>query len=154
MLDPPRVKVDAAQAERIAWRILQDWTMAQMAILETEMVAMDQVFLPYMVNSAGETVYELYQSRQLLLGEVPMTNLERRALLGDKGPGRVHRKRHLLPCPCCGGTAELKQISGRWAVCCKTIASGQGYLTTKQDPSPPGTPLSPPIGRCGTCNFK
>lgn len=69
VLATQKVKVDAAQAERIAWRILRDWTMAQMAILETEMVAMDQVFLPYMVNSAGETVYELYQSQQLLLGD-------------------------------------------------------------------------------------
>lgn len=66
-----KVEVDAAQAERIAWRILRDWVMAQMAILETEMVAIDQVFLPYMVNAQGATVYELYQSQQLLLGEAP-----------------------------------------------------------------------------------
>lgn len=44
--------------------------MAQMAILETEMVAIDQIILPYMVDDMGRTVYELYQSRQLLIGEV------------------------------------------------------------------------------------
>ena len=66
-----KVKVDAAQAERIAWRILRDWVAAQMAILETEMVAIDQVFLPYMTDARGNTVYELYQSQQLLLGEAP-----------------------------------------------------------------------------------
>lgn len=64
-----KVKIDDAQAERVAWRILRDWVMAQMAILETEMVAIDQIMLPYMVNDQGRTVYELYQSRQLLLGE-------------------------------------------------------------------------------------
>lgn len=63
-----KVKTDDAQAERVAWRILRDWVMAQMAILETEMVAIDQIMLPYMVDDNGRTVYELYQSSQLLLG--------------------------------------------------------------------------------------
>lgn len=65
-----KVKTDDAQAERVAWRILRDWVMAQMAILETEMVAIDQIMLPYMVDDQGHTVYELYQSRQLMIGEV------------------------------------------------------------------------------------
>lgn len=64
-----KVKADDLQAERVAWRILRDWVMAQMAILETEMVTMDEVMLPYMVDDMGRTVYELYQSRQLLIGE-------------------------------------------------------------------------------------
>lgn len=63
-----KVKTDDAQAERVAWRILRDWVMAQMAILETEMVAIDQIMLPYMVDDNGRTVYELYQSSQILLG--------------------------------------------------------------------------------------
>lgn len=32
-------------------------------------VTMDEVMLPYMVDDMGRTVYELYQSRQLLIGE-------------------------------------------------------------------------------------
>ena len=64
-----KVRVDDAQAERIAWRILRDWVLAQMAILETEMVAMDEIMLPYMLDDQGHTAYELYQSRQLLIGE-------------------------------------------------------------------------------------
>lgn len=63
-----KVKADDLQAERVAWRILRDWVLSQMAILETEMVAMDQIMLPYMVDDHGRTVYELYQSSQLLLG--------------------------------------------------------------------------------------
>ena len=62
------VKADDVQAERVAWRILRDWVLSQMAILETEMVAMDQIMLPYMVDDNGRTVYELYQSSQFLLG--------------------------------------------------------------------------------------
>lgn len=56
------------QAERVAWRIVKDWVEAQMAILESEQVSMDQVFLPYMVNQEGKTLYELYASKQLMLG--------------------------------------------------------------------------------------
>lgn len=69
VLAQQKVRVDDAQAERIAWRILRDWVMAQMAILETEMVAMDQIMLPYMLDGQGRTAYELYQSRQLLIGK-------------------------------------------------------------------------------------
>lgn len=64
-----KVRVDSAQAERIAWRILRDWVIAQMAILETEMVAMDEIMLPYMLDGQGNTTYELYQGRRLLIGE-------------------------------------------------------------------------------------
>lgn len=44
------------QAYRVSWRILRDWVRAQMAIIETEMVALDEVFLPYMLVN-GETLY-------------------------------------------------------------------------------------------------
>lgn len=46
------------QATRVGWRILKDWVAAQMAILETEMVTMEQVFLPYMQVKDGRTLYE------------------------------------------------------------------------------------------------
>lgn len=58
-----------AQAQRVAWRILKDWIEAQMAILETEMVTLDQVFLPYAVTRLGKTLYEeMKESGHLLLG--------------------------------------------------------------------------------------
>lgn len=59
--------VSEEQAERIAWRILKDWVESQMAILETEMVKLDQIFLPFMTTKTGETIYELYETRKLLL---------------------------------------------------------------------------------------
>ncbi len=46
------------QAGKVAWRIIKDWVEAQMAILETEMVTMEEVFLPYLVNRKGQTLYE------------------------------------------------------------------------------------------------
>ena len=69
VLTNQKVKCDREQAERVAWRILKDWVEAQMAILESQMVEMDEIFLPYMINKDGATTYELYQSKQLLLGE-------------------------------------------------------------------------------------
>ena len=57
------------QAERVAWRIVKDWLAAQLAILETEMVTVQQVFLPYFMDKQGRTLYEAYATGQLMLGE-------------------------------------------------------------------------------------
>ena len=55
---------DKEQAERVAWRILKDWVEAQIAIIETEMVTVEQVFLPYAVTPTGQTLYEALAERQ------------------------------------------------------------------------------------------
>ncbi len=56
------------QAARVGWRIVLDLLKAQMAILETEMVTLDQIFLPYMtVDNAGHTLYEAMVQHQLAL---------------------------------------------------------------------------------------
>lgn len=67
VLTRQKVKCDREQAERVAWRIVKDWVEAQMAILESEMVQMDEIFLPYMVNNAGQTFFQAYQANQLRL---------------------------------------------------------------------------------------
>ncbi|MBE6905336.1 MAG: hypothetical protein E7476_03595 [Ruminococcaceae bacterium] len=67
VLTRQKIKCDREQAERVAWRIVKDWIEAQMAILESEMVQMDEIFLPYMVNSSGQTLYQAYQNNQLML---------------------------------------------------------------------------------------
>ena len=69
VLQRQKVKCDRAQAERVAWRIIKDWVAAQMAILETEMVQMDEIFLPYMINDSGQTLFQCYQKNQLLIGD-------------------------------------------------------------------------------------
>lgn len=56
------------QAMRVAWRIVKDWIEAQMALVSTQMVKTEQVFLPYAVNKNGLTVYENFaENPQLLL---------------------------------------------------------------------------------------
>lgn len=55
-------------AARVAWRILKDWIEVQLAIIQAEMVTLDQVMLPYMqAEVSGRTVYELYRDQQLTL---------------------------------------------------------------------------------------
>lgn len=64
-----RSRVTAEMASRVAWRILKDWVRAQVAILETEMVTIDQVFLPYMDMGKGKTLYETMVNNRLALPE-------------------------------------------------------------------------------------
>lgn len=64
-----KVKGDRAQAEKTGWRNLRDWVLAQMAIIEAGMADMEEVFLPYLTDGRGNTVYGLYQSGRLALGQ-------------------------------------------------------------------------------------
>lgn len=54
----PRGFATEDQALRVAWRIIHYWVTAQMAILETQMVKMEQIFLPYMIMQSGKTLFE------------------------------------------------------------------------------------------------
>ncbi len=54
----PRAALRDGQAERVAWRILKDWVEAQMALLETTMVTIEEIFLGYMLVGADETLYK------------------------------------------------------------------------------------------------
>ncbi|MDP2731067.1 MAG: hypothetical protein Q8O55_11395 [Dehalococcoidales bacterium] len=71
VLDQQRVRasVTREQAIRMAWRILKDWVRAQMAILETEMVTIDQIFLPYLETKNGKTLYQVMVNNRLALPE-------------------------------------------------------------------------------------
>ncbi len=71
VLDRQRVRtlVTRAMATRVAWRILKDWVRAQMAILETEMVTIDQIFLPYLEDKSGKTLYQVMVDNKLALPE-------------------------------------------------------------------------------------
>lgn len=63
--------VEEGQAARVAWRITKDWIEAQLALIETEMVRLDQVLLPYMTTDTGQTVYEAFSDRQFQLDAGP-----------------------------------------------------------------------------------
>lgn len=64
-----KIKSDREQAERTAWKNVHDWVQAQMALIEAGQVQIDEVFLPYLTDGTGRTLYQLYQGGQLSLGE-------------------------------------------------------------------------------------
>jgi hypothetical protein len=64
-----KIKADREQAEMTAWRNVRDWVLAQMALIESCDVPMQQIFLPYMADDRGRTVYELYAAGQLAIGD-------------------------------------------------------------------------------------
>jgi hypothetical protein len=59
-----------SQATRTAWRIVKVWVEAQMAILQTEMVSMDEIFLPYLITGEeGKTLYQVISESKFQLPE-------------------------------------------------------------------------------------
>ena len=64
-----KIREQDGQAERTAWRNVRDWIMAQMAIIESGQVEMEEVFLPYLTDRQGRTLYQLYKGGQLAIGD-------------------------------------------------------------------------------------
>jgi len=63
------VKADQMMAVRVSWRIIKDWVEAQMALVETQMVTTQQVFLPYAIMANGNTLSEnIIADPSMLLG--------------------------------------------------------------------------------------
>ena len=59
--------VDAERAYKVAWRNIRDWVLAQLALYETEMVDLPQVFLPFATDEKGKTLYDKVVENQFLL---------------------------------------------------------------------------------------
>ena len=62
-----KINANRKQAEMTAWRNVRDWVLAQMALVESCDVPVDQVFLPYLRNYDGATLYDVYANGQLRL---------------------------------------------------------------------------------------
>lgn len=54
---------------RVAWRNIRDWVLAQLALYETQMVTIPQVFLPFAVGRKGKTLYEEVEGGTFMLGD-------------------------------------------------------------------------------------
>lgn len=62
-----RKQIDGDQALRVAWRIIKDWVEAQMALLETDMVKMEEIFMPYVLLPGGQTFFQKFENDRKLL---------------------------------------------------------------------------------------
>jgi hypothetical protein len=60
------VRSSREQAERVAWRIMKDWLGAQLALIESTMVDMTEVMLPYLRVDDSHTLHDAYQEKELL----------------------------------------------------------------------------------------
>lgn len=57
------------QSVRTAWRIVKVWIDAQCALIETQMVRTEEVFLPYMMIGGEKTLYQKLATEQFRLGD-------------------------------------------------------------------------------------
>lgn len=67
-----RAPVDRDQAKRTAWRVAKAWLEAQLALIDSGMVELQEVMLPYIVQPGGqETLYERLTKTGFLLEHKP-----------------------------------------------------------------------------------
>ncbi len=53
---------------RVAWACIKDWVLAQLALLETQMVELPQIFLPFAIGKDDITLYDQVKEGKFLLG--------------------------------------------------------------------------------------
>lgn len=83
-----------------------------------------------------------------------MTNLERRALLGDRqAQEECTRRGIILRCPRCGKNAASEKycMGDFWYECEDCHTSSGFHSSTKMALEDWNTRPAPPIGRCGEC---
>lgn len=56
-----KTRTNTDQAKRVAWRQILRWVEAQLALVETDMVTIQEVFLPYLETGKNQTLYELIE---------------------------------------------------------------------------------------------
>lgn len=68
----PQSKRNIEQARRIAWRIIKDWTEAQLALIESGQSQMAEAFMPYVFDeSTQQTMFQRFtesKQKQLTAG--------------------------------------------------------------------------------------
>lgn len=73
------------QAERVAWRNVRDWLEAQVALIRTSQVEVEQIMLPYMWDGKV-TLYDKLKERQFLLSNTdPPGANSLRSVVGEEG---------------------------------------------------------------------
>lgn len=51
-------------ASRVAWRVMKDWLAATLAIVEADMLRLDEVMLPYIHVSPDRTLAQAYREQE------------------------------------------------------------------------------------------
>lgn len=54
-------------ASRVAWRVMKDWLAATLAIVEADMLRLDEVMLPYLMVGPERTLAQAYRESESVL---------------------------------------------------------------------------------------
>ena len=54
-------------AARVAWRVMKDWLAATLAIVEADLLPLDEVMLPYLMVDPNRTLAQAYRERESAL---------------------------------------------------------------------------------------
>ena len=65
----PRKLLTKEQAVRVSWRIIKDWVLAQMAIVDAQLAEISEVFLPYAITRSGLTLFKEIQNNGMKILE-------------------------------------------------------------------------------------
>lgn len=60
-----------SKADRVAWRQLLRWVQAQLAMIDTGMVEASEVFLPYLDDGTGQTLFLRFKESEFKLLAAP-----------------------------------------------------------------------------------
>jgi hypothetical protein len=63
----PRRFTTREQAARVGWWAIKDWLEAQLVLVETQMVCLEQVMLPYLRVADDQVLYDAYREQELPL---------------------------------------------------------------------------------------
>lgn len=69
IFDNQNIRYKEDQPYRTSWATIRDWISAQMALIDWEMVKLEEVFLPYAITPNGQTYFEVMENRGFLLEE-------------------------------------------------------------------------------------
>ena len=85
-----------------------------------------------------------------------MTDLERRALLGDRQAQKeCTRQGILLPCPFCGSEKVVLSNWGMWRCwCSECLGKSEDELRQRDAIKHWNARTAPPVARCGECGRK
>lgn len=53
----------STQSKRVAWRQILRWVEAQLALTQTNMAKLHEVFMPYLIMDKGQTLFEKMESQ-------------------------------------------------------------------------------------------
>ena len=67
LFDNEGYRYDEEQPYKTAWANIRDWLDAQMALIDTGQVKIEEVFLPYAVNREGKIYFEVISTQGYLL---------------------------------------------------------------------------------------